>query len=168
MWLSKTARHTVKTIESVSRVIAMIGMGIMVIMMILTVMDVVGRYFANRPIPGTTELTEYMMVCVVFSAGVWCAIKRRHVKVDLVVSRFTPRIQAIFDSITYFLGLGVCAVITWQSFVESLAVRRLHMISLDLSVPTYPFYWVLVLGCGLLCLVMITQLAENVVKAVKG
>lgn len=168
MWSSKTARLTVRTIESVSKVIAMIGMGIMVVMMMFTVMDVVMRYFAHHPIPGTTELTEYMMVCVVFSAGVWCAIKRRHVKVDLVVSRFSPRIQAIFDSVTLFLGFAVCALITWQSLVESLALRRLHSISSVLSVPTYPFYWVLALGCGLLCLVMFIQLAENIVKAVKG
>ena len=145
-----------------------IGAGVLVVMMMLTVSDVFMRKTFSQPIAGTMELTELMMVCVVYLALAWCAIGRAHVKVDLVVSRFSPRVQAIIDSITYLLGLGVCAIIIWRNLEESIVVMQLDLTTSLLRVPNFPFFWVLVLGYAVLCLVMITHLIQHLAKAVKG
>jgi TRAP-type C4-dicarboxylate transport system permease small subunit len=109
-----------------------------------------------------------MMVCLAFFALAWCAGQQSHLKVDLVVSRFSPRVQAVFDSITSMVGLIVVALIAWRSFLEGVAVRELNIISSLLRIPAYPFYYVVAAGCALLCLMMITQFVENIQKAVNG
>jgi TRAP-type C4-dicarboxylate transport system permease small subunit len=141
--------------------------GVLAAMMLLTVSDVFLRYSFSRPIIGTTELTEIMMICVAFLGLAWCAVKRGHLKVDLVMAHFSPRIQAIVDSITLLAVLGLCVFITWRSFLESITVMRLGSTSSLLEVPDYPFYFILTFGFAILCVVMVTNLIEVVAKAVK-
>jgi len=155
-----------KIIHFLSRIMNILASAVLVAMMLLTVSDVCLRYFLRRPILGTTELTENMMVCLAFFALAWCAIQQAHLKVDLVVSRFSPRIQAVCDSITLMAGLIMVALIAWRSFVEGLVVRELNIISSLIKIPAFPFYFVIAVGCALLCLVMVTQLIQNIHKAV--
>jgi len=158
----------VKIINSLSQALNVLAIGVLVVMMLLTVADVGMRYVLRHPIVGSVELTEFMMVFVVFLGLAWCAVRGRHVKVDLFLSRFSPRVQAIVDSITYIGSLGIFVIIAWRSLLESFSVWQMHLVSTILKVPMFPFYWVLTLGCAVLCLVMITNIIQYVAKAVKG
>ena len=153
-----------KIIHHLSRLFAYIATGVLGLMMLLTVVDVFLRYFFNSPITGTTEVTEFMMVIVVFPALAWCAVTRRHLKVDLLVSHLPPRIQAIIDFLTLLLALGTFIIITWQSFLESLDVRTTTSL---LNLPHAPFYWILTVSLALFCLSIATLLVENIMKEAK-
>ena len=157
-----------KIIKSMSRAMNMAACGILAAMMLLTVSDVFLRYFFRRPILGTTEITESMMACLAFFAFAWCAVQNSHLKVDLVMSRFSPRVQAVVDSMTSFAGLVMVALIAWRSFVEAIAVKQLHIISSLLKMPAFPFYFIVSLGCAVLCLVMVAQMVRSIEKAAKG
>jgi TRAP-type C4-dicarboxylate transport system permease small subunit len=159
---------TMKIIKSLSRLMNYAACGMLAAMMLLTVSDVFLRYFFRRPILGTTELTESMMACLAFFAFAWCAVQKSHLKVDLVMSRFSPRVQAVVDSITSFVGLLMVALIAWRSFVEAMAVKQLNIISSLLKIPAFPFYYVVSLGCAVLGLVMAAQMIQNIEKAAKG
>ena len=167
MGLNRVATFKERGLSSLISTLGRVGGGIIAVMMLLTVADVSMRYVLSLPILGSTELTEYMIVCVVFLGLAWCAVKGRHIKVDLVVSRFSPRLQASFKSITLLLGLGICALTAWQSSVEAIYALHARRASPLLTVPAYPFYLVFSLGFAILCLVMITQLVENAAKVIK-
>ncbi len=145
-----------------------VAMAVLVAMMLLTVSDVFLRYALKKPILDSIALTEYMMVCAVFLALAWCEVNGKHVTVDLIVTRFSPRIQAIFSSCMYFIELGLCLLITWQSYRETLVIRELHKTSLLLKVPVYPFYFILTFGFALFSLVMLIRFIHLLYKAVKG
>ena len=136
-------------------------------MMVLGTAHVVGRYFFHSPIKGTLEFTELMMVCVVYLAVAWCTIQGAHMKVDILVSRLSPRVQAIIDSITYLMGLGIVIIILWQNILKALVVQEQGLYTMAYRVPLFPFYWVLVAGFVLLCLVMVTQLIQHLNRAVR-
>ncbi|OGN91798.1 MAG: hypothetical protein A2Z70_00505 [Chloroflexi bacterium RBG_13_48_17] len=144
-----------------------VAMSVLVAMMLLTVSDVFLRYVFKKPILDSISLTEYMMVCGVFLALAWCEVNGKHVTVDIVVSRFSPKIQTIFSIGTYFVELGLCSLITWQSFLETLAIRQLQKASLLLGVPVYPFYFILTFGFALFSLVMLTRFIYYLYEAVK-
>lgn len=141
---------------------------ILVVMMLLTVSDVIMRYITSRTIAGSTELTEYMMVCVVFLGLGLCAVNGKHIKVDLLVSHLSARGQAINDSVMYLLILVVSALIAWNGFREAMVTRELNIESTLLGVPSFPFYLVMVLGCATLCMVVLAQLIQLIAKAVRG
>jgi TRAP-type C4-dicarboxylate transport system permease small subunit len=137
-------------------------------MMMLTVSDVFLRYILKNPISDSQQITEYLMVCAAFLGMAWVAVKNENITVDLIVPRFSQRVQAIFDSVTYLLGLGVVVLISWRSFLEGMAVRQIGIDSLLLDIPQYPFFVVLGFGLAILGLVMLIQLVQHLYKAVKG
>lgn len=156
-----------RAVASLSQALNIGAVIALVLMMLLSVADIFLRNSIKYAIPDSQELVQYLMICVGFWAMAWRAVKNGHVAVDLLVNRFSPRTQAVFDCITYFLGLGVCALISWRSFLEVPIVFRLNQSSIYLHVPVYPFYFILALGIAVLCLVMLTQLIQSIRKAVK-
>ena len=157
-----------KLINSLSRIMNMFAGVVLAAMMLLTVSDVFLRYFFRRPIIGATEITESMMACIAFFALAWCAAQRSHLKVDLVISIFSPRVQALFDTLTGLAGLIMVVLITWRNFIEAVAIRQLNIVSSLVKIPAFPFYYVIALGCAVLCLVMAVQVVQEFRKAIQG
>jgi TRAP-type C4-dicarboxylate transport system permease small subunit len=135
------------------------------LMTLLTVVDVFMRYVLNAPITGATEVSELMMVVLVFPALAWIAIDRSHIRVDLLVVKWPRRVQLMVEIITLLLALGTYAIITWQSFLESMEVREATSL---LEVPEAPFHWIMTLGFAVLCLAILSLMVENVATIVKG
>lgn len=141
---------------------------ILAAMMLLTVSDVFLRYVFRKPILGTTEITESMMACLASFALAWCAAQNNHLKVDLVMSLFSARVQAVMDALTCLIGLVVVALIAWRNFLEAIAVREFNIVSSLVKIPSFPFYYIISLGCGILCLVMVFQVIDNICEAVSS
>lgn len=156
-----------KVISALSRWLIYLTMVLVLALMLLTVSDVFMRYVFNRPITGTTEMAMYIMVCLVCGMAL-CALRGEHIVVDLVMSRFSPRIQAIVDAITLILSLAIVVIITWQGFLISLWERKFKYIASTLfPVPTYPFWWVYLLGSAVLCVATFALIIRKVKGATK-
>ena len=106
--MAKEAGHFVRrSISSLSRVLNLVGVSTLMIVMILTVADVSLRYLVNQPIAGTFELTEFLLVILASFGFAYTALQNGHVTVDLVIERFSPKIQAVIDTITCLISIGV-------------------------------------------------------------
>ena len=136
-------------------------------MMFLTAMDVMLRYIFNRPISGALELTEFMMLIVVAFGLAYCAILKGHVKVELVLSRFSPRTQAVINSITYFISLGLFSLITWQCIKYVKLMLDAEMTSAVLLISVFPFVAILALGSVIFSLVLLVDFLDFLSQAVK-
>ena len=145
----------------------MVAVGVLVCMMMFTVTDVCLRYFFNNPITGSNQTTEFMMVIVGFLGLAWCALKGMHIKVHVIVGRFSERTQAIFDTVSNIVVLGVCALIASQIWKETLVVRAMGKASDLTDIPYYPFYFIAGFGYFLLFLVMISLLVQSINRAWK-
>jgi TRAP-type C4-dicarboxylate transport system permease small subunit len=163
---NQSPKSPASIVNLMSRWFNYVGVGFLTLMMLLTVSDVLLRYFFNHPILGSLELTEYMMVPVVYLGLAWCAVRRENIKVDIFIRRLKTRPRAILESITCFLSLIIMVLITWQSFKETGNMRESYRVSDILHIPAYPFFIVLSLGCLLLCFVLVINLIENIVQGV--
>ena len=137
--------------------------GILGLLMLLVVADVVGYQF-GAPIKGTPEISEFMIVIVVFLALAWCAVTRKHVRVDILVSRFSTKVQAILDSITLLAALAIYGIMTYRSVLESMSV---HNVTSLLRLPHAPFYWIMTVGLAVFCLSIIAQVIKRIAEAGK-
>lgn len=146
-----------KIIHALSRYAGYIATVVLGLMMLLTVADVFMRYFFNSPITGTTEITQLMMVIVVFLSLPWGGVTGSHVKVDLFVRRFGRKTRAIFDVVTLLLSLFIFALIAWRSLLESMQIETTTSL---IGVPHAPFYYILTLGFVLLTLVVVTLIVD--------
>ena len=59
--------------------------------------DVAGRYLFNNPIPATYEITEMLMVLVVFLGLGYTQASRSHIRVETVVRFLPPKGQVIAE-----------------------------------------------------------------------
>jgi TRAP-type C4-dicarboxylate transport system permease small subunit len=141
-------------ITPVLRLFTRIGGWIIVAMMLLTVIDVLGRKFFNRPVYGAYEISEFMLVIVVFFSIVCCESKKGHISIGLVVSRFRRRTQDVIDSIMYLIFLVASCLLTWRLWLYGVTVWRNNLTSGVLQIPIYPVVFLASLGGVLLTLVV--------------
>lgn len=76
-------------------------------LVLVTSVDVVGRYFLNRPMMGAFEVTQVLLGALVFVALPLTTAKGGHVEVDLLVSIMPARVSRILARI----GGAVMAVV---------------------------------------------------------
>jgi TRAP-type C4-dicarboxylate transport system permease small subunit len=164
----KMAQLVDRKVRALSRIMGIIAITILVAMMLFTVLNVILRTFFNSPIPGDVELIEIAMVCTSFLGRAWCAIRGRHIKVDLVVSFLPKRLRKIIDSFGYFIGIVTCFIIALQSIMEGWAHKVGNYLTASLGIPIYPFYWVTALGFGVLCLAILVLLVRSLMEAIEG
>ena len=150
-----------RVIRPAARTVNGIGSAALGVIMLLNVVNVVLRYFFDRPIKGTLEVTELLMVIVVFFALGYTAMLKGHIVIHILTSRLSEFAQAIGDSIAYFFSVVFCCLIIWQSVVQA-QISKLHNDVIGaIDLPVFPFYYVLVLGSALMCLVFLANLLES-------
>jgi TRAP-type C4-dicarboxylate transport system permease small subunit len=128
-----------KTLSSISRGISWFGGLILMGIVVLIVIDVTLRYVFNRPFSFSIEVIGIALVVVVFASILLCTASRGHLVIDVLVSRFSPRGQAITDAVMHFLSIGVCIIIAWRSIVYAVYLSEIGYVSTLLKMPLYPF-----------------------------
>jgi TRAP-type C4-dicarboxylate transport system permease small subunit len=160
-WL-EPYRKIIDTTSNVCNVISQVFVGIMIF---LVAADAAGRYLLNHPIPGALEITELMMVFIVFLAFAYVESKDGHVRVDLVISRLPRKVRPYIYCLDTVITLGIVAIMAWQSVLYSLELRQSGNVSAYWGMRISPFLWVVAFGCLLFCLQLILKILRLVNQA---
>ena len=165
--LIKVASVAEKVIVQLSEKLAIVAMLVLTGMVLFTTTDVVLRFFFNKPISEVYELTGFMMLICGCLTLAWCALNDQHVKVEILVGRFNPRVRAVLSTVNHLVVLGVCFLLARESFVIGMFMKERGDHPTLLDVPYFPFYFIITLGAGLLFLVMLIRLVRSIRKVVK-
>lgn len=133
-------------------------------MMLLTTFDVVGRYLFHAPILGVFEITEFMLVCVVFLSLAYTQYLKGHIEVDILVDRFSKRGRDIIGIVNYGLSFLLLLLITWKSLERGFEVLDNKECSGTLNIPVFPFVFVVALGCAAMCFELLRDLSRKIVE----
>lgn len=142
---------------------------IVVVLMLLNSIDVIGRYFFNRPIPSTFEFSEMLLALIIFLAFPYVQFKNAHISIEILYERYPVRARQIFDLVCQGIGLAVFALIAVQGVVllrSSMEIQELNEGKIEFSIAA--FKWVVAFGTGLLALRILSQLIESIVGFLKG
>ena len=134
-----------------------------IVMMLLTCADVVLRYF-RKPIPGTYELVCFLGAVAVAFAMAHTSVEKGHVSVSFIVQLFPKRVQRIIESVTGCFGLFIFALIAWQSATYANELRLSGEVSLTLELPFYPFVYGVGFSAVVVCLILLSDLLNTLVK----
>jgi len=144
-----------KGIRRMNYAICAIGMAMVIPLMLLTFADVMLRGFFNKPIPGTFEISQYMLAFFILLGAAYTQQVRGHVGVNFITSRLSPRLQAVCEIVTTLLSLFIIAILVWQGWVEGIAEKA---VSDQLRIPQYPFKVLVAVGAFLLWLELLIDL----------
>ena len=116
--------------------------------MFLITADVVGRYFFNSPIPGTLEVTEFMLCMIVFGGLTYLEIRGEHVRILLIYSRLSAKAQFALSIFAKGLGFLFFGLMTWQTFRSALHSFIIQEATWgEVSVPLWIGKTFIFLGC---------------------
>ncbi|MFC1494265.1 TRAP transporter small permease [Thermodesulfobacteriota bacterium] len=147
-----------KILQGLSTYLAYIGAFSLFAMMCLTIVDVAGRYIFNKPILGAFELTEFMVLILIFSFLGYTQTKKSHISVDLFMMFFPEKLKIFIEIFNHLACLAIMILITWMGFEKAFEMINTGESSPNLALPSYPFVFFLVLGCAVMCIEFIKDI----------
>lgn len=140
--------------------LAMVAGAAILLMMILTCADVFLRYFFNAPIEGALDLTQMLMVIVVFFALAYCGWTGGHIVVDLLRELIPAKILVPLAVAVNATGAAMMLTIAWQSIVTARAYMQTGETPMTLLVPKYPFILIVSFGALTYAIILLYRTAR--------
>ena len=120
-------------------------------MVLLVSADVFGRYVLNKPLPGTFEISEALMVFIVFLAYAHTEATGGNIRIQLIERHITQRQKDLLDAFAYALGFFIFGVICWQGWGQAMfSIEVGQRMQGLLRLPLAPAKLALVFGAALL------------------
>ena len=137
-------------------------------MMVIITLEALLRYGFNTSLVWPYEVTEYSMVAITFLSLAYVQARKRHIFVEVVVTRLSSKPQAWLNIIVSLLGLAYFSLIiygVWGMAYESLKYGLRSTTAAHL--PLFPFQLIVPLGSLVLCLQFLTDIAANIRQLVR-
>ena len=153
--------HARKLIQRITLFLCYLGISLLIPMMLLTSGDVLSRTILGQHIPGTVELSSYMLAVFILLGIPYTQQVKGHVRVSILQGRITEKVGHILDIITTLLGVFIIGILAWQGWVVGIEERT---VSDMLRIPQLPFRLLVSLAGAFLCLELLIDLSVSVGK----
>lgn len=149
-----------KTLEKI--LMNLCGLFLMLIL-VLAVSNIIMRTL-GRPILGTYEGVTFLTSLLTAFSIVFCALAGGHISVNLLVQRFSIKVQAIIDIVTGFIASILLFLTSWN-FGKYAHIKYLNgEVSETLRIPTYPFNYIISLCLFFMFLIAINNTISIVIS----
>jgi len=88
-------------------------------MMTLTFVDVVMRYVVNRPLRGSLEITELLLLVLIFAGLPLVAHADEHVTMDLIDRLLGERGRRLLERIVALASAGLMFLLAWLMWLKA-------------------------------------------------
>jgi TRAP-type mannitol/chloroaromatic compound transport system permease small subunit len=142
---------------------------LVLIVVVFVVYEILMRYVFHLPTLWVSESMVFGCGITYVLGAAWALQDNRHVKIDLIYGRLTPRQRAIIDSITFVFFVLYLSVFLWATAKytwQSVLVRETTGSAWD--PPVYPIKVALVIGVLLLLLQGTAKFIRDLHLSIKG
>jgi len=171
-WISKTVSILNKIVDPLGKAGLVIACFMLAAMMFLTFFDVAGSMIGKtpisdftsffKPILGSQEVTELIMVIMISFALGCMALKKGHIRVDLILQYTSRKANYWFDLFAYAISCVFYIFISWQAVALAFINMRDDMISSILAIPIFPFNILLGIGAAFVALIFLRDFLRSV------
>jgi len=126
------------------RVDALLGVSAAVIllwMMVLTFVDVVARYLFNFPLRGGFEVTELMLLTLIFAGLPLVSHGDEHVIMDFIDRILSPRARLLLVRAVHALCAALMFFLTWQMWIKAGRIAAYGDTTDVIKIPVGPFVY---------------------------
>jgi TRAP-type transport system small permease protein len=156
-----------KGVYVINNILHKISSVILFLLMFLTAFDVGGRYFFNKPITGTYELTGLALAVIIFFSLGMAQIKKDHIEIDFLTNMLPRRAQAALYALTSLILFILMSLTSWQLFEYMKRILHGNELSGDLGLPLYIFVLLAVAGAACFTLTFFVDVLKSCLKVVK-
>jgi TRAP-type transport system small permease protein len=117
--------------------------------MLLTLFDVSGRKLIDTSVPGSLELTELLMVLVIFAGLPLVSLLGEHVVFDSLDALLPKPLRRLQQALVNLLCAAALGGIAWLVWVKAGQMAEYGDVTAQLRLPLGPFVYLMSLLCGL-------------------
>jgi TRAP-type transport system small permease protein len=133
-------------VERLQRAQLRLACGALIVLMMVTVLDVFLRYVFNRPIRGSYDIVECMLLIFVFHGMAAGFFGRRNIAIDLIDTFAGARAVALLIRLADVLSVVVLLLIFWAMLNPAMQIYQYGDIKLELRLPIYLMWIAALLG----------------------
>ena len=122
---------------------------ILMAMMLLTVVDVVARYVFNRPLAGAFEVTELMLLVLIFAGLPLVTYADEHAVMDFIDRFLGPRAQTLLRRGVQLASAAVMFLLTWLVWLKADRIWAYRDATDVLRIVYGPFVYFMAVTIGL-------------------
>ena len=120
-------KKCVEAVDQFSKFFGWIGAPLPFICGLMIIYEITMRTVFDRPTTWAAELTGMMCATCYFLGGAWNVKKDAHVRVDIIYSRFSPRVRAGINCLNFLLfSLYMLAMLKfiWPYMIQSVYLNE--------------------------------------------
>jgi TRAP-type mannitol/chloroaromatic compound transport system permease small subunit len=141
-------------IDSISEILGRIGWLIIFYVMSFGLFDVIMRYFFDSPSLWISVTIQYAMVLLACVSGAYALNNDAFVKLDLFYDKFSPRVKAFVDILTFFLTFLYLYVLITKGIEAAQASFKLKQVT-PTSVPIPLYHLKAFIPFGAFCVLLV-------------
>jgi len=122
-------------------------------MMTLSVADVIRRYVFNRPLRGAFEVTELMLLVLIFAGLPLVTHANEHVTMDLIDRWLDARQRQVLGRLMEAVSAALMFVLTWLMWIKAQRIAGYGDTTDVLRITIGPFVYFMAAMCALTALV---------------
>lgn len=131
-------------------------------MITITTANIVIRFFW-LPIRGTFELMGYFGAVVTAFALGYTQIKRGHIAVDIVVLKFSGKVQRVLHAVNHLICMVFFIIVTRQVYRYATTLRETGEVTETLQIIYYPFTYAVALGSMIMAFTFFVDFLKAIV-----
>ena len=134
---------------------------ILLAMMFLTVVDVVARYSFNRPLRGAFEVTELMLLVLIFAGLPLVSFSDEHATMDFIDRILGPRSQRWLEAFVQLINAAFMFLLTWLVWLKADRIWGYRDSTDVLRIVYGPFVYFMAVTLGLAGLIHLYKIIER-------
>jgi len=142
-------------VEKFTRIVGYISFVCVLAMMLLNVTDVLLGKLFNRPIVGTYELTQRILMCAVFAAFAYGQSKKAHINMTILIALLPRAVRFALFSLMSLLSIFAAGAMTYAAAVQLGVTIDMGYMTEVLYIPLWPFYVVETVAMGVFTLTLL-------------
>ena len=147
-----------RRVEALLGVVASV---ILLAMMLLTFVDVVARYVFNRPVRGAFEITELMLLVLIFAGLPLVSFTDEHALMDFIDRLLPSRAQRAVEGLVQGVCAAIMFLLAWQVWIKADRIWAYRDATDVLRIVYGPFVYFMAVSIGLAGLIHLYKVRER-------
>jgi TRAP-type C4-dicarboxylate transport system permease small subunit len=147
-----------RRVEALLGVVASV---ILLAMMLLTFVDVVARYIFSRPVRGAFEITELMLLVLIFAGLPLVSFTDEHALMDFIDRLLPSRAQRALEGLVQGVCAAIMFLLAWQVWIKADRIWAYRDATDVLRIVYGPFVYFMAVSIGLAGLIHLYKVVER-------
>jgi len=130
-------------------------------MMLLTFVDVVARYGFSRPVRGAFEVTELMLLVLIFAGLPLVSFTDEHALMDFIDRMLPSRAQRALEGLVQGVCAAIMFLLAWQVWIKADRIWAYRDATDVLRIVYGPFVYFMAVSIGLAGLIHLYKVVER-------